>query len=236
MPEYSSPHYLFHYDPDSPAERDIRQIAAVQEACFRYICDVLQTQPEEPIHYYLRRTPEEVGRDYGDNEPCNGFARIPGSVYAVYNDRVRCIGFHEDAHLISERIGHPDCPAIREGLAMYFDRRWWGIHNLDWAIYYYDSGSSPDLPSLLDRTVFFSFDCSVTYPIMGAFTEWLISSFGLERYRAFYAGRDALEGMRRVYGKAPSELSRAFAAYLRLFSLDDAIRARIEALLPAGQP
>ena len=93
---------------------------------------MLNTRPVFKIEYFLCETPEDVGRIYGDNEPCNGFAAPPNKIYAVYNEKIQCIGFHEDAHIISYTINRPDCPAIREELAMYFDRKWWGIQNLDW--------------------------------------------------------------------------------------------------------
>ncbi len=40
-------------------------------------------------------------------------------------------------------------PAIREGLAMYFDRKWWGIQNLDWAGYYLQTGRYIPVKKLL---------------------------------------------------------------------------------------
>jgi len=32
---------------------------------------------------------------------------LPNEIYAVYNDKVKCIGFHEDAHIISYNIAVP---------------------------------------------------------------------------------------------------------------------------------
>ncbi len=40
-------------------------------------------------------------------------------------------------------------PAIRESLAMYFDRKWWGIQNLDWACYYLQTGRYIPVKKLL---------------------------------------------------------------------------------------
>ena len=132
MKQFESDHYIFHYGEETKAERDIQSIADCQENCFRFICDVLGITPEFRIEYYLCDSAEEVGR----NDPCNAFASPPDTVYAVYNEHIQCIGFHEDSHLISYIINRPDCPAVREGLAMYFDRKWWGIQNMDWAGYY----------------------------------------------------------------------------------------------------
>ena len=131
MNQFESRHYIFHFGEATKAERDIESIAAYQESCFQHICAVLGVTPEFKIEYYLCDSPEEVGRIYGDNDPCNGFASPPNKVYAVYNEHIQCIGFHEDAHLISYVINRPDCPAIREGLAMYFEHKAYSFSNID---------------------------------------------------------------------------------------------------------
>lgn len=227
MKQMESEHYIFHYDADSSAERDIMEISACQEACFRYICDVLGVSPGFKIEYFLCSSPEEVGRIYGDNDPCNGFADPPNKIYAVYNERVQCIGFHEDAHIISYMINRPDCPAVREGLAMYFDRKWWGIQNLDWTGFYLKTGRYIPVDRLLDQEIFFAENCAITYPIMGAFTEWLIASHGIGRYLDFYRQKNMTSAMVQVYHRTPEELNRDFTDYIRLFRIDRGLEQRM---------
>lgn len=233
LKRFESEHYLFHYEAASQAERDLTRIVSVQEGCFEFICQVLRVKPSFKLSYFLCASPEEVGRLYGDNEPCNGFAAPPDRIYAVYNERVHCIGFHEDAHLLSELVGHPNSPAIREGLAMYFDRQWWGIQNFDWAVRHFKAGQSPQISRLIDREYFFSVDETFSYPVMGAFTDWLISAFGIEQYLRFYREKDAANGFLSVYQKTPAEMDEAFIRYLQLFSLDSALEKRMEELLNA---
>ena len=231
MKRFESEHYIFHYGEDTKAERDIRQIAAMQEACFRHICDILRVDPPFKIEYFLCDSPEEVGRIYGDDEPCNGFASAPNTIYAVYNDQVQCLGFHEDAHILSYTINRPDCPGIREGLAMYFDRKWWGIQNLDWTGYYLKTGRYIRVDKLLDKEFFFEQDCAVTYPIMGAFTDWLIAGYGIELYLKLYKQQDMAVAMEAVYHRSPAELDKAFTSYVHLFHTDEMLEQRMEALL-----
>ena len=229
---HETPHYLFHYGEHTPAARDIEGIAACQEGCYRHICQVLGIAPSLRITYCLCSTPEEVGRIYGDNEPCNGFAAPPDRIYAVYNEQVRCIGFHEDAHLLSYTIARPDCPALREGLAMFFDRKWWGIHNLDWTGWYLDTGRCLPLDDLLDRETFFATDCAITYPVMGALTDWLISTYGMERYLHLYRSNSLpARALREVYHQSPEDMDQAFRAYVRLFRTDEELKQRMAALL-----
>ncbi len=231
MPEYKTEHYHFHYREGTKAARDVKLIAACQEACFQYICGVLHTEPNFALRYYLCESAEEVGRLYGDGEPCNGFARYPDQVYAVYNEETRCIGFHEDVHLISETIGHPDAPAVREGLAMCFDRVWWGIHNMEWVGFFLRSGRYQPVEKLLDNDFFFSQPCSVTYPIIGAFTEWLILTYGIESYLRMYRMQDTESAFKSVYHSSVSDLDRRFTDYLSLIRTDSKLEKRMQELL-----
>ena len=231
MKQLESEHYIFHFHEESKAEVDIGTIVSCQEACYRYICAVLKVTPSFKIEYFLCQSPQEVGRLYGDDEPCNGFAVMPNRIYAVYNEEVRCIGFHEDAHILSYTLNRPDCPAIREGLAMYFDRKWWGIQNMDWALFYIKHHLYIPVEALLDKDAFFAADCSLTYPIMGAFTDYLIASYGIEAYLQFYSQQDMAQAMGNVYRKSPAELNREFVSYVHLFSLDPTLESRMEALL-----
>ncbi len=230
MKQYESSHYIFNYNQDSKAEKDIIKISKYQEACYEYICNVLKIKPCFKIEYFLCDTPEEVGRIYGDDEPCNGFADLPNKIYAVYNEEVQCIGFHEDAHVISYLINRPNSCAIREGLAMYFDRKWWGIQNLDWTGYFINNNTYIAIEELLNDEVFFSYDCTIAYPIMGAFTNWLIATYGIDLYLDFYKYENVFEGIQQVYQKTPKELNQMFVDYVNLFRIDELVESRMDTL------
>ena len=231
MKQFESEHYIFNFHKGSKAEADIHEIAACQEACYSYICSVLKTEPHFKIGYTLCNTREEVGQLYGDNEPCNGFTTAPNKIVAVYNDQIQCIGFHEDAHIISYTLFRPNCPAIREGLAMYFDRKWWGIQNLDWVDYFLKKGTYLPVDKLLHRDFFFDNGCEITYPIMGAFTDYLISTYGIEMFLTVYRQQDIPQAMQVVYHKTTSELNQDFISYVRLFKIDPILEKRMEELL-----
>ncbi|MBR5231461.1 MAG: hypothetical protein IKW00_04365 [Clostridia bacterium] len=232
MEQFETAHYIFHYGADTQAARDIEAIAAYQESCYAYICNVLGVTLDFKIHYYLCASPEEVGRLYNDgDEPCDGFAETPDKIYAVYNAETQCIGFHEDAHIISYTVNSPESTAIREGLAMYFDRKWWGIHNMDWTGYYIKMGQYISVAKLLEEEIFDAHDCWLTYPIMGAFTEWLISAYGMERYMRLYKQKNTAEGMQLVYQKTPEELDKEFTSFIELFAVDEKVKQRMEELL-----
>lgn len=222
-----SDHYIFHYFPGSRAEKDIIQIITEQEYSFRRITDTLRIKPPFKIQYWLCHTPEEVGRICGDNEPCNGFAREPDTIYVVYNDAIQCIGPHEDAHLLSYLINIPTSVFLREGLAMYFDQIWWGKSNDEWTAGYIRDGKILPIRKLMQDDVFYSLDCGVTYPIAGSFTKYLIDCFGLDSYLKFYqyTGSDWNEAMQLHFGCTSEMIGRRFRDRLdRIIDIENADR------------
>ena len=192
---YASEHYLFHFQPGSLAEKEIAMIAQNQEHCFYEICAVLQIDYQAKIHYYFAASPLEIGRVFWeDGTPCNGVAlcgRDQAKIYAVYNETAKCIGSHEDTHLISFQINYPKSDFIVEGLAMFMDKFWWGIPNNVWAAYYKERHPEIAVLKLLDNDIFAKEGCQITYPVAGAFTTYLIDTFGIEKYLNLYKYKEA---------------------------------------------
>lgn len=239
--QLTTEHYVFHYESNSTAEKEIDTIASLQEGCYAFISGCLHAEARGKIHYHFYDTPQEVGHQYAiahdeaedEEEPCNGFA-FPDTIskdrlnhiFAVYNDEVKCIGFHEDAHIISYSLGRPASQFIREGLAMFFDHYWWGIDNNSWTQWYIEQGKNPPIPDLLENSSFNEYDDILTYPIAGAFTAYLVERFGTERYVGFYKrcaekGNQAFE---EIFGVAVDALESDFIRYMKMFSLRDDIR------------
>lgn len=216
MEKFSSEHYDFHFLKGSIAEKDIKKIVNIQEQCYEEICKVLKIQPKIIIQYYLLDTPELVGEIYGDNEPCNGFANPPNEIYAVYNEKIKCIGHHEDAHILSYTINRPDSNFIREGLAMYFDKFWWDKTNEEWVRLFLLEKRYKKISKLLLNDIFLSCSDSITYPIAGAFTKYLIDRYGIEKYMLIYKhkGKDFSKKIREVYLKDVEDIEEDFISYL----------------------
>lgn len=188
--KFSSSHYDFYYAAGSSAERDIHTIAEYQEECFIKITQMLKIHPEFRIKYYLFETSLEVGVAYdGQEEPCNGFTRMPDSIYAVYNEQEQCIGMHEDTHIISYSRKRPDCAFLREGLAMYMDETWLGRPNAEWVYDFLQDGRYVPVGDLADNAVFFEKTDRITYPIAGAFVAFLVQRMGMQKFlnEVYYA-------------------------------------------------
>lgn len=143
---------------------------------------------------------EDVGIAYGDNEPCNGFAREPNEIHFVYNEKIKCIGNHELAHLLSYSfMGRPDSTFIREGFAEFTEEYWTNICNqvyerkshYSWAKLYFLSQRKFDLADIIfDSDKFYEAvnedNCFYSYPLAGAFTKFLIYKYGKDKYLRFY--------------------------------------------------
>ena len=132
-----------------------------------------------------------------------------------------------------KRLG--DKPFIAETLKtnevqMYFDRKWWGIQNLDWTGYFIKMNQFVSIDQLLDDDVFFSYDCTITYPIMGAFTDWMISTYGIECYLKFYKQENTKDAIKQIYNKTPKEMNQSFIDYINLFRIDEVVEQRMDAL------
>lgn len=176
-------------------------------------------------------SPEKVGILFGGNDPINAFAVLgENKIYAVYNPDVKCIGFHEDTHLISATLGIPQSEFLLEGLAMFFDKTWWGLQNERWACYYKTKSQDISIKSMLETKDFYSFDCMISYPIAGAFIQFLIDRYGLERFKTLYQypGSDYINTFESIYPASFSDIESAF--WCEMLSIEIDI-AQIEKLL-----
>lgn len=179
---YKTAHYDFYFAENSLAQKEIEHVANLQENCYEKITSILKIAPKFRIYCLLANTPTDLGILYGDNEPCNGFARLPNEVYAVYNEKIKCIGMHEDAHIISYSVKKPLSAFLSEGLAMYFDEQYLGKSNIEWCKYFISNDNIPDIAKLLDNSVFYKLQESVSYPLAGAITKFFIDTLHIDTY------------------------------------------------------
>ncbi len=95
---------------------------------------------------------------------------------------------------------------------MYFDGHWWGRDNRDWAREFYQDGKASSVSAYMEDDFFYSIDCSISYPIAGAFTAYLLATYGLKQYLAFYSyqGDDWEAYFRDSFGVTLSEIEEAF--------------------------
>jgi hypothetical protein len=226
-----SDNYVFRYNKDSIAEKDIESIIETQEFCYEFICKYLEVRMKDKIHYYLCESPEQVGQIYGDNEPCNAFASKPNKVYAVYNEDIKCIGFHEDAHIISyNTLGIPNIAFLRDGLAMFFDKGYLGIENYSWVRYFISNNRYISLNELIVNENFYKVSHCITYTIAGAFVDYLICIFGVDKFKEFYSNvHDNFEEcFKETFKVLLKDFEENFKNYINILSSNKEIEKLIE--------
>lgn len=237
MIAHTTEHYIFHFNEGSQAEQDITSIANYQEACFRHITNCLGIFPNEKIHYYFFNSREEVGREierrFGDYFPSNGCAISKSEIWAVYNETIHCLGCHEDTHVISYQLCMPQSAFLAEGLACCMAQIWWGISNNAWTAYYIENNTCPSIVSLFVDDEFDRVSDLVTYPVAGAFVQYLLQRYGAKDFLRFYSVKngDFATAANTVFGSTLETLEKDFLCFIKLLSFDRYVFNRIEELL-----
>lgn len=230
-------HYAFHAELGSLAEQDINEIAKEQENSYRYIVNMLGLTMQGKICYYFYNSREEVGREierrFGVYSPNNGCAVSENEICAVYNQEIKCIGPHEDTHILAFALSRPESSFLEEGLACAMDAQWWGIDNHTWVNYYRKNGSCPSVCELLqmDWQTFSALDCSVTYPVAGSFVTWLLLRYGRDKFFQLYTAEHYEAVAENVLGCMLQSLEEDYFRFIGLLRCDQRVVARITELI-----
>ncbi len=211
-----SNNYKFHYLDGSLAEKEIDLIIEEQESVLEDLEKFFNLKVPFKIQYFLLNNYKQISYYYGEDVEYNGFAMFPDKVYALYNEEVKCIGHHEDAHIVSNLIGRPPS-FIEEGIAMYFDKTWWGKENNWWVIKYLQEGSYINITELMYDENKLYLNAKITYPIAGAFTKFLIDQYGKKNYIKLYKNNIINdEVFISIYGKTLVQLEECFLRYIEI--------------------
>ena len=240
LEKYETEHYVFHFPRNSLAAQDISSIAETQEKGYDKICGLLRISYKHKINYWLYDSPQIIGDLFCDGTPCNGLAILDdsdgdigrrvsltgseedsfvvelNSVHAVYEEQIKCIGEHEDTHIISAQLCNPKSAFLAEGLAMFMDGKWWGTDNRVWAEKDLREGTLilTDTAICLDKDDFYELEWVKTYPIAGAWTEYVINAYGIDKYKQFYCNNDYSRGAKEVFGRTLQEIHQEFIGWL----------------------
>lgn len=251
---YETKNYIFHYLSGSLAQQDIIKIAECQERCFEKICSTLDISYKHKISYWLYSSPKIIGDNFFNGSPCNGlsitsindedigikislsgdsenyFVVEPYSVHAVYEENIKCIGEHEDTHVISAQLCEPRSAFLCEGLAMFMEGKWWGIDNIAWTKYYMDLGELFSTSNMvcLDEDVFYENDCSKTYPIAGAWTEFIFEKYGSKKYKQFYCADEYTQKATELFGCSLDQMNEDFISWIKELKITEDTISSIE--------
>lgn len=191
----------------------LKDIIMEYEKSYKFFEDFFNKKIDFKLKLFVYEKPEDVGIAYGDNEPCNGFAREPNELHFVYNEKIKCIGNHELAHILSySYMGKPESTFIREGFAEFTEDYWGNMidgeivrkPHYEWAKLYFKSNKNFSIKDILFNSKRFHEEvnkdgCFYTYPIAGAFTKFLVEKYGKETYLDFYTD-GSKEKLTDLYG------------------------------------
>lgn len=180
----------------SAAERDIDRIARDREAAVRIISEFLRAPFTERIRIVLY--PDSATKFEQTGHVGMGWAS-GGNIVEIYNERQRLDPYHEIAHIVAAKVGSPPA-ALSEGFATYVSERLGSdalehLGHLGRAIdavtcALHAQARLLPLTGLLEREEIGSKESNptVAYPQAASFTKYLVRTFGIEKFRALYAG------------------------------------------------
>lgn len=243
MQTFETEHYIFSYIKDSLAEREIQSIAREQEYCYKKICGILDMTFPHKIKYFLYDSPYTIGKYLCDDPECwccgmavtsetgsadktisslrfegGDWFEVPAhSVHAVYNERIKATGAHEDTHVISAMINDFAAAFLCEGLAQYIEGKWHGRSNEYQAKLLYTTGKiiKPSEAMKLTEDEFYELDYQTAYPYAGAWVKFFADNHGIDLFKHIYSCNDSLvEEIEKCTGVSVIKLDKAFFTWL----------------------
>ena len=187
--KYESNHYVFHYMPCSLVEKDIDLIKETQENNYKKTTSILKLPyNSEKISYYFYPSSEAKEQMMGGE----WYAQLiykDYSIHTLYTGEYKNTHGREDAHVLSLSWGQ-STGFLQEGLAECLVGCDWSGRNHD--IKAKEGLEKKILPTLTDilehkawanlpadKKIFF-------YAYAGSVVRFLIDSYNMERFRAFY--------------------------------------------------
>lgn len=211
-------HYVFRYVSGSLAEKEIISIADEQENGYSKLKELFGYEMPLRIEFFLTSSPDENGEilneifegmgPYPTNACCIG----PNYVFAAYNDEVKAIGCHEDAHLFSYMLCMPKSQLLSEGLAVFSDGAFWGRPNPEWVSEFLKNGSYISVRELASDENFWNTAPEISYPISGAFVGFLIDRLGKESFlcKVYASDKPLFENLCELFGMNEDEIEKSF--------------------------
>jgi hypothetical protein len=182
-------HYIFHYFPQSEAEKDIDMIVSTQEAAFRKIVAFLNIEPpQKKIEYYFYPDKETKTALMGDDWYAQSI-RNEFRIHVLYTKDIKPLGEHEDTHLLSIPWGI-SIGFFQEGLAEFMvGHAWDGKSHISYVKEGYAKNLYPSLSDFFKHEAWLQTDDSKPlyfYSLAGAFASFLIEKYGKNKFKDLY--------------------------------------------------
>ncbi|HVO72931.1 MAG TPA: hypothetical protein VMT35_02845 [Ignavibacteriaceae bacterium] len=213
--EIETPHFFIRYSPGAD-EKFIKSLALHHEYFYEELKDYLKCEPAQKIRSFVFASRDDKKEFIGS---ANADIAKPWlyQIYTVsenYDETLK----HEIAHCFSAEFGTGMFkladnfnPSLIEGIASAADPLF-DENYVDYAAAIaYKNGYRINLNDLFGYFSFFGNVSTLSYVYAGSFTKFLITSYGIEKYKRLYSNLD----FREVYGISMEMLSRQFFTFLK---------------------
>ncbi len=188
--KYESDHYVFHVEENSLAEKEIEEIKTRQEIAYSKITQILKLEnPNQKIQYYFYPSQDKKAELMGDSwygqAIFNNF-----EIHAVYNEKDKVVGEHEDTHLLSLQLGLP-VSFFQEGLAeTMVGKSMFGNEHDKVVKEGIERSLKINIRDLMSQQGWLDTpdeEAEFYYSITGSFIKYLLNAINLETFKELYS-------------------------------------------------
>lgn len=220
-----SSHYIFHYFPDSAAEKEIETIEKRQEVAYKKILDFLKVEePKRKIEYYLYPDEQTKTALMGDSWYAQSVYK-EFRIHVLYTEEIKPIGEHEDTHLLSLPWGL-SIGIFQEGLGEYMvGLAWDGKPHTEYVKKGYKQNIFSPLSQFMEHKAWTDTDdehAIYFYSLAGSFITFLVVTWGKKNFEKLYRETDRSNSGEKnseiffgVYKKSIEEVEREFKKYIK---------------------
>lgn len=221
-------HYIFNFQKNSLAEKNIKEIVKLKEEHHLKILSFLELDNNRKIDYYIYSSIQEKNLLMGDDSPGNAiWEELENNnpkkfeIHVVYNEKCRFIGEHEDTHLLSLPWGL-SIYLFCEGLAQYMENTFLNrdLHLAAKELMEEEKIYSIDF--ICNNNNWEYVEPTVIYPQIGSFIKYLIEYYGKENFKRVYQNTsrekeitENLLEIEKIYQKNINQLEKEWLLFLK---------------------
>ena len=221
-------HYIFNFQKNSLAEKNIKEIVKLKEEHHLKILSFLELDNNRKIDYYIYSSIQEKNLLMGDDSPGNAiWEELENNnpkkfeIHVVYNEKCRFIGEHEDTHLLSLPWGL-SIYLFCEGLAQYMENTFLNrdLHLAAKELMEEEKIYSIDF--ICNNNNWEYVEPTVIYPQIGSFIKYLIESYSKENFKRVYQNTsrekeitENLLEIEKIYQKNINQLEKEWLLFLK---------------------
>ncbi len=226
-----SSHYVFCYRENTLAESDIDKIMKLKEKHYSKILKFINLKNSQITQYYIYPSLKDKTASMGDDSPGNAiweeFELSNGEVktgkfeiHAVYNDKCKFIGEHEDTHLLSLPLGL-SIYLFCEGLAQFMEGNLFGRDIDIISKELLNQNKLYHIKNLVDNKNWENIEPKIIYPEVGSFARFLINAYGWNKFKDTYqkssrlkSFKENLKTIENIFGEPIEDLENKWRNYL----------------------